>query len=103
MGIKMYDSVGKLILRLILGFSILLHGAVKISGGVGGIAEMLSANGLPAPFAYGAYLGEVVGPVLLILGWYSRVGAALIAMNMLFAVGLAHRALVFALGEQGGW
>jgi putative oxidoreductase len=99
----MYDSVGKLILRLVLGLSILLHGIAKLIGGVGGIAGMLSGSGLPGVLAYGAYLGEVVGPLLLIVGWYSRVGAGLIAINMLFAVGLAHRADVFALGPQGGW
>jgi putative oxidoreductase len=99
----MHDSVAKLILRLVLGFSILLHGIAKLVGGVGGIAGMLGASGLPAALAYGAYIGEVAGPVLLILGWYSRVGAALIAINMLFAVALAHRAEVFALGPAGGW
>ncbi len=99
----MRDSVGKLILRLVLGGTVLLHGIAKLAGGVGGIAGMLSASGLPTVLAYGAYVGEVVGPVLLILGWYSRAGAALIAINMLFAIGLAHRGEVFALGPQGGW
>jgi putative oxidoreductase len=99
----MYDGIGKLVLRLVLGLSILLHGIAKLVGGVGGIAGMLSGSGLPAIFAYGAYLGEVVGPLLLIAGWYSRVGAVLIAVNMLFAIGLAHGAEVFALGPQGGW
>ncbi|MFW6092440.1 MAG: DoxX family protein [Pseudomonadota bacterium] len=99
----MYDSVGKLILRLILGFSVLLHGIAKLFGGVSGIAGMLSSSGLPTFLAYGAYVGEVVGPVLLIVGWYSRLGAVLIALNMLFAIGLAHAGEILALGPQGGW
>jgi len=99
----MHDSTGKLILRLVLGLTILLHGIAKLQGGVDGIGNLLAAAGWPAFFAYGAYLGEVVGPVLVIVGWYSRIGAALIAVNMLFAIGLAHRAEVFALNDQGGW
>lgn len=99
----MYDSEGKLILRLALGLMMLLHGIAKLVGGVGGIAGILSASGLPAALAYGAYIGEVIGPLLLIVGWYSRVGAVLIAINMLFAIGLAHPDEVFALGSQGGW
>jgi putative oxidoreductase len=99
----MNDGIGKLILRLALGGMILLHGIAKLTGGVDGLAGMVSGAGLPSFFVYGVYVGEVVAPVLLILGWYSRIGAALIAINMLFAVSLAHRAEIFALGESGGW
>ena len=98
-----YDSAGKLLLRLILGFTILLHGIAKITGGVDGISGMLSGIGLPGFLAYGVFLGEVLAPVLLIVGFYARVGAVLIAINMLFAIGLAHRAEVLALGSHGGW
>ncbi|HEX7012282.1 MAG TPA: DoxX family protein [Steroidobacteraceae bacterium] len=99
----MNESVGKLVLRLVLGFAVLLHGIAKLLGGVGGLGGMLASNGLPAVLAYGVYLGEVVGPALVILGWYSRVGAVLIAINMLFAIGLVHRGEMFALTETGGW
>lgn len=99
----MNDSVGKLILRLALGGMILLHGAGKLFGGIGGISGMVSAAGLPAFVAYGVYIGEVIAPLLLILGWYSRVGAGLIAINMLFAIGLAHRGQLFALNGNHGW
>lgn len=99
----MNESTGKLILRLTLGILILLHGIAKLMGGVGGLTGVVTAAGLPAFVAYGAYLGEVVGPILVLLGWYSRIGAALIAINMLFAISLVHRADIFSLGETGGW
>jgi putative oxidoreductase len=99
----MNDSVGKLILRLVLGVAILLHGIAKLTGGIGGISGMVAGAGLPSFVAYGVYIGEVIGAILLLLGWYSRIGAALIAINMLFAIGLVHRAEVFALNNQGGW
>lgn len=99
----MNDSVGKLILRLALGGMILLHGMGKLFGGIGGISGMVTAAGLPSFVAYGAYVGEVIAPLLVLLGWYSRVGAALIAINMLFAIGLAHRGELFALHANHGW
>ncbi len=97
------DDVGKLILRLTLGILFLLHGIAKLRGGVGGIQGMLEAQGLPAILAYGAYLGEVLGPALLLLGWYARVGAGLITVNMVFAIGLASRDQLLQLNEFGGW
>jgi putative oxidoreductase len=99
----MNESTGKLILRLALGALILLHGVAKLMGGVGGLSGMVTAAGLPAFVAYGVYVGEVIAPILVLLGWYARIGAALIAINMLFAIALAHRAELFALGNSGGW
>jgi putative oxidoreductase len=97
------ESLGKLILRLVLGFTILLHGIAKLRGGVAPIEGLLQSHGLPAFIAYGAYLGEVLGPIMVIVGWHARIGAGLIAANMLVAVSLAHVAQLFTLNEQGGW
>lgn len=99
----MNESAGKLILRLTLGGLILLHGVAKLMGGVSGLSGMVTGAGLPAFFTYGVYVGEVIAPILVLLGWYSRIGAALIAINMLFAIGLAHRGELLALGQSGGW
>ena len=96
-------DLGRLLLRVTLGVCMLFHGIGKLQGGIDGIAQGLNGIGLPGFIAYGVYLGEVVGPLLLILGWYSRVGAGLIAINMVFAIAIAHRAEVFKLSEHGGW
>ena len=47
----MADDIGKLLLRLTLGILILLHGLAKVTGGVGGISNMLAGVGLPAALA----------------------------------------------------
>jgi putative oxidoreductase len=99
----MAHDLGKLILRLTLGALILLHGISKISGGTAGIQKMLEGNGLPGFLAMGVYVGEIVAPVLVILGFYARLGAAVIVVNMLFAVLLVHRADLFLLSQSGGW
>jgi putative oxidoreductase len=97
------QDLGKLILRVVLGALILLHGIAKLRFGLDPIEGMLQSHGLPHFLAYGALVGEVLAPLLLILGWYGRIGAALIAVNMLFAFVLAHTGQLGRLNEQGGW
>lgn len=97
------EDLGKLIVRVALGVIVLLHGVAKLIGGIGGIGQMLQGLGLPGWFAYAVLIGEVAGPVLLIAGWHARLGAALIAVNMIVAIALVHAGEVFALNNQGGW
>ena len=98
------DKSGKFILRVALGVIILLHGIAKLKGGIDPITGMVTAQGLPAFLAYGVYVGEVVAPLMLILGFYARIGGALVAINLLVALFLAHRADLFTLNAQsGGW
>ena len=98
----MNENTGKLILRVTLGLLMLLHGIAKLKSGTSGIGDLLVASGLPAFFQYGAYVGEVLAPLLLIAGYYARIGAWLVAVNMLFAIGLAHWAEVFVINAQSG-
>src|SRR5690349_6580792 len=99
----MNQDIGKLTLRIALGGMILLHGVAKLTGGIDFINGVVTAAGLPAVFAYGVYLGEVAAPLLVIAGLYSRIGAAVIGINMLFAIGLVHGAEFFTLNQTGGW
>jgi putative oxidoreductase len=64
---------------------------------------MVTGMGMPAFVAYGVYAGEVLGPLLLIIGFYARIGAALIAISMLFAFRLAHMTELTSLTQNGGW
>ncbi len=97
------QDTGKLILRLVLGILILLHGIAKLKGGVGFLGGMLANAGLPAFLAYGVYIGEVLAPVLLIVGLYTRVAALIVFVNMLFAIGLVHMGQLLKLNQTGGW
>ncbi|MGM0553576.1 MAG: DoxX family protein [Pseudomonadota bacterium] len=99
----MLDDTGRLILRLALGGMILMHGITKLTGDLSGIEGMLTGAGLPAILAWGVYIGEILAPALLILGFYARLGAVLIAVNMLFAIGLVHAHEIFELTANGGW
>ena len=96
------NDIGKLILRVSVGVLILFHGMNKIIYGVGGVKHLLSEAGLPQFLAYGVYVGEVIVPIFLILGLYSRVAALVLAFNMFIAILLAHGDSIFHLSKHGG-
>jgi putative oxidoreductase len=97
------DDTGKLVLRLAVGILILLHGIAKIGAGVGPVSGMLASHGLPGALAYLVYIGEIVAPVLLIIGLYTRPAAWVMVINMLVAVWLVHGSDLWVIGKSGGW
>ena len=96
-------DLGKLVLRVVLGVLILFHGVSKLIHGPGYIIGVVDGAGLPSFLAYGAYVGEVLAPLLLLIGWWTRVGALIIAINMLVAIGLVHMGQLATLADTGGW
>lgn len=96
------DNLGKLILRIVLSVLILLHGIAKIPEPQGAIGAV-TGQGWPAFLAYGVFIGEIIAPIMLLLGWHARLGATLIVINMLFAIGLVHTGEIFMLNNHGGW
>ena len=97
------EDVAKLLLRDMLGGLILLHGISKIRGGPGFILDIVDKAGLPEPFGYLVYVGEVLAPILVIIGLWTRLAALVIALNMIVAVLLVHLGQLFTLNETGGW
>ena len=57
---------------------------------------------MPEFVAYGVYLGEVVAPVFVLLGLWTRPAALVMAINMIVAVALEHRTQIFALDKMSG-
>jgi len=98
-------DAGRLILRFCVGGLMLFHGLAKIMhpGSLDFIGGMLSANGLPTMLAYGVYIGEVLAPLMVVVGYQARVGGLLIVINMALALFLAHTGDFFSLSEHGGW
>ena len=99
----MYEDFGKLVLRLTLGMLMLFHGIAKLRNGVGGIEGMLESHGVSGLLAYGAFVGELFAPFLLLVGLYTRVAAIFIALHMIVAVGLAHMSQLADFAKTGGW
>lgn len=97
-----WEDAGKLVLRLAVGGLLLFHGIAKVESGVGFIAGALGNAGLPAFIAYGVYVGEIVAPLLMMVGFFARPAALIIAFNMLVAILLVRRADIFVINERGG-
>lgn len=96
------DDTGKLILRLAVGVLLLLHGISKMQNGVDWLTGMLGSIGLPSFLRFGVYVGEVIAPILLIVGLFSRPAGLVVAINMIVAVLLARRSDIFAIEDMGG-
>jgi putative oxidoreductase len=92
-----------LILRLVLGILVLLHGISKLPPPPKVIVDMLAQANLPTALAWGVYVGEIVAPILLIVGIWTRLAAVVIAINMVVALLLVHTGQLFSLGKQGGY
>jgi putative oxidoreductase len=95
--------MGKLVLRATLAILILFHGVSKLIGGAGFITGMLANAGLPGALGYLVYVGEVLAPLLVLLGLWARAGAAVIAINMVVAFLLVHTGDLLKLNQTGGW
>jgi len=97
------QDIARLLLRIALGALVLLHGVSKLNGGLAGMVSLVQAHGLPGPLGYCVIIGEVIAPLMLLAGFYARVGGVLVAINMLFAIYLVHMGQLASLNAQGGW
>ena len=96
------QDIGLLLLRLSIGGLMLIHGISKLIHGLEGIKALLTSKGLPSFLAYGTYVGEVIAPLLILIGFRVRLASAVFAFNMLVAMFLAHSSDIFKLSPQDG-
>lgn len=94
-------NLGLLVLRIGVAGLMLLHGIFKITHGVTGIEGFVAKAGLPTFVAYGVFIGEVIAPLFILLGYGTRVAAAVFAFNCLAAAMLTNQ-LSLSLNAQGG-
>ena len=98
-----YDDAGKLILRLAIGGLMLVHGIDKVLHGVSGMVDMIASKGLPGALAYGAYVGELIAPILILIGLFTRIAGLLVTFTMITAIGLVHMGDLMKLTPHGGY
>ncbi len=98
-----HEDLGRLLLRLLVGGLMLFHGLHKLIGGIDGIAGMLVSKGLPGFIAYGVLIGEVLCPILIILGVLTRPSALVLAFTMVVAWLLAGLGKTASLDATGAW
>ena len=99
----MKDDIGKLLIRIACGGLLLFHGSYKVFHEMESTVGMVEKAGLPGFLAYGSIVGEFIAPIFLILGFYSRIAALIIAFNMLMSILVAHRDIAFKVNDYWGW
>jgi putative oxidoreductase len=100
--------VGLLILRVVLGIAFVVHGWAKLSGGVGNVAGFFGETlGIPAPvlMAWVVTIVELVGGLLLIIGFLTQIAGILLTLDMLGAILFAYlmRSAPFIEGGSITW
>lgn len=98
-----HPKAALVLLRVSLALLMLFHGWAKIRYGIGSIEAKIAGLGAPGFLAYAVYLGEVVAPLLLLVGLWVVPAALVIAINMLVAFALVHTKQVLMLNNSGGW
>ncbi|MCT4613832.1 MAG: DoxX family protein [Marinifilaceae bacterium] len=99
---KIRINTALLIIRLSLGVLMLFHGFAKI-GNLDGVKYLLSSNSLPEFFAYAVFIGEIIAPILIILGFRTKIAAIVFAFNCVVAMLLAHSNDFLQLNQHGAW
>jgi putative oxidoreductase len=97
------EDTGKLILRVTTAGLILFHGISKIVYGVAFMRGALEQFHLPGFVAYGVYGGEVVAPLLIIVGLWTRPAALVVVFNMVMAILLEAHRNAFVILDTGAW
>lgn len=82
-------DLGLLILRVVVGIIFIVHGYGKITG-IGGTIGFFGMLGLPAFLAYVVAYVEFIGGISLVIGYGSKIAAALLAFIMLVAIIKVH-------------
>jgi len=96
-------DAGRFVLRVVLGVLILCHGISKLPGPPEFVVDVLGKAGLPPMLAWLVYVGEMLAPVLLILGVWTRAAAWVIAINMIVALALVHVPQLLHMDKEGGY
>jgi putative oxidoreductase len=100
-------SLSGLVLRLALGVVMFPHGAQKLLGLFGGpglsasLKWFQSAYHIPFIWALAAVLAESVGAVALAAGFFTRLAALAVAVDMAVAVYLIHSKIGFFMNWAG--
>jgi putative oxidoreductase len=92
-----------LVLRLAVGVIFAMHGWQKFQGGIAGTAGFVSSLGFPAPefFAVLLIAAELLGGIMLIVGFLTRWAAKSLVVVSLVALFMVHLPNGFFMSTGG--
>lgn len=90
-------DLGLLLLRISVGGLMLFHGVAKLIHGISFLVENMGA------FGYAVYIGEVLAPIAILIGFRTRIAAVLLAITCVVAIATAHAQDILSISEHGGY
>jgi len=90
-------DLGLLLLRISTGGLMLFHGVSKLIHGISFLVENMGV------FGYAVYIGEVLAPIAILLGFRTRIAAVLLAITCVVAIATAHAQDIFTISDHGGY
>ena len=97
------SDFGKLLLRVSVGTLLLFHGVNKLQHGYGFVESMLLKARLPGYLSHGILVGELLAPLLMVTGIFTRPAALVQTFVMVMAIYLVHSKELFSVSEHGGY
>lgn len=79
-----------LVMRLSLGIIMSVHGYHKVFGGLQHFAHMIGGMGLPTWLGYVSAFTELLGGLLIMVGFFTRPAAFAICINLAVAIWKVH-------------
>jgi putative oxidoreductase len=79
-----------LVMRVALGSIMTVHGYHKVFGGLHQFAHMVGGMGLPSWLGYVSAFTELLGGLLIIVGFFTRPAASAVCINLCVAIGKVH-------------
>ncbi|MXV37096.1 DoxX family membrane protein [Flavobacteriaceae bacterium Ap0902] len=99
-------NTGLLLLRVTIGGLMLFHGIRKIEKPektINHIKDVLEKKNLPPALANGAYVGEILSPMMVMIGYRTRLFAPIIAFDMLMTFYTVNYKKINQRKDNGAW
>jgi putative oxidoreductase len=97
------QDIGIILLRISIASTMFIYGISKLIHGIGFIANLLTQYGLPSFLGYGVYVGEIIAPILIIIGYRTKLAGLIFATNCFVATLLVQLPNLLKLNDFGGW
>ena len=99
-----YGATGIMLLRVALGIMWIAHALLKwFVFTIPGFAGWLDSQGLPVSMAWPVFLMELIGGIMILLGFYGRYVSAILVPIMFVALSTHFTNGWIHTSEGGGW
>jgi putative oxidoreductase len=85
-----FQPLALLVMRLVLGVIMIMHGYHKVFGGLHHTAQMVGRLGMPSWLGYLSAFVEFMGGILVLSGLITRCAALAICINLAVAIWKVH-------------